>query len=111
MPPRYEAQHRSVFLRQEERRDRAIAFGDNPERIIAKALARPVRVYRIGRDDAKAAGYGGVVACCVFGADATPVASDMPGKADHQVRMRAFVEGALRGDDFAKGKTSCGNYK
>ena len=51
--PRRASRQSLVILRQKDRRYGAIRLGDDPEAVLAKALARLCRIDRIRREDAR----------------------------------------------------------
>jgi hypothetical protein len=92
----------SVFVRQKEGGRAAVPFGDDPEAVVAVALAGLRRVDGIGREYPVAARDRRVVAPPILVAHAAPVAAHMALEALEEVVRRAGGSGPLRGDRSAR---------
>ena len=91
----------SILARQQERGDASVGLGDYPERIVAKALARPGIVDRIGGEDSQARLDRFAVGSRVLFIDAAPVAAGMAIQATVQMPWGTGFERSGRGDDLS----------
>src|SRR5271166_3964576 len=91
---------RSVLVRQKERRHAPVGLRDDPERIFAKALARLLRVNRIGGQDAKPVLHGVVIGLPVLAANAAPIADGMTLETVKPLLVGRRCQRSLGGDDL-----------
>jgi hypothetical protein len=93
---------RSVLAGQEEGGHAAVGLGDDPEGVVAVALAGLGGVDGISREDAVAVAHRLGVGRCVLGADTAPIAPDMAAEIDFELPRVCLFERAGGGDDLAQ---------
>lgn len=101
----------SILVRQEERSCAAVVLGDDPDAIIAVALARFGGINRVGRKDAKPLLCGEIVLGGVLGIYNAPIAANVTAEACQQEGIGDLFDNAACGNDLAQRERSVSSVR